>query len=36
MRHTTLFPGELRDLIIGLVSLALTIMIWSILIVPAV
>lgn len=35
MRHTTLFPDGLGDLIIGLVALALAIMIWSILIVPA-
>lgn len=36
MRHTTLFPEEFRDLIIGLVALALAVMIWSILVVPAV
>jgi hypothetical protein len=36
MRHTTLFPKELRDLIIGLVAFALAVIIWSIFIVPAV
>jgi hypothetical protein len=36
MRYTTLFPKELRDLIIEFVALALAVMIWSILIVPAV
>jgi hypothetical protein len=35
MRHTTLFPAGLRDLIIGLVAMAVAIMIWSVLIVPA-
>ncbi len=35
MRHTTLFPDELRDLIIGLTALALAIVIWSLLVIPA-
>ncbi len=34
MRHTTLFPDRFRDLIIGLVALALAVMIWSIVMVP--
>ncbi len=34
MRHTTLFPNYLRDLIIGLVALVLAVMIWSIVMVP--
>jgi len=33
MKHTTLFPDGSRDLIIGLTALALTVMIWSVLIV---
>jgi hypothetical protein len=36
MRYTILFPSGLRDLIIGLVALALAIMIWSVLFVPVV
>jgi hypothetical protein len=36
MKHTTLFPDGARDLIIGLMALALAVMIWSVLIVPAV
>jgi hypothetical protein len=35
MRHTTLFPAGFRDLIIGLAALALAIVVWSVLIVPA-
>lgn len=35
MRYTTLFPNELRDLLIGLLALTLAIMIWALLIVPA-
>lgn len=35
MRHTTLFPGGLEDLIIGLVALAIAIVLWSVLIVSA-
>jgi hypothetical protein len=34
MRHTTLFPHELRDLMIGLVALALALLIWTVLFVP--
>ncbi len=36
MRHTTLFPEGSRDLIIGLAALAVTVMIWAVLVVPAV
>ncbi len=35
MRHTTPFPDELRDFLIGLVALILAVMIWALLIVPA-
>ncbi len=35
MRHTTLFPKASRDLIIGLLALALAIVIWAIFVVPA-
>lgn len=35
MKHTTLFPGELKDLIIGLMALALALVIWASLIAPA-
>jgi hypothetical protein len=36
MRHTTLFPEGSRDLIIGLVALAVTVVIWAVLIAPVV
>jgi hypothetical protein len=29
MRHSTLFPDELRDLIIGLVAMGLAVLIWA-------
>jgi hypothetical protein len=35
MKHTTLFPNASRDLIIGLIALALAIIVWSVLMAPA-
>lgn len=34
MRHTTLFPVEIRDLVIGIVALFLAAMIWAFLMAP--
>jgi hypothetical protein len=35
MRHSTLFPDEFRDLLIGVIALLLTLLIWSVLLTPA-
>jgi hypothetical protein len=36
MRHTTWFPAEFRDLMIGVLALVLAMAVWAVLLAPAV